>query len=142
MTIKQFAGGWRKRPKEATPGKALQLFKQGLKLKEIAKLWDISEQAVHGLIARAKISQMTPEQKQLSRALDCQEWLRQYIQTKYEGKIFRRLNLYLREIRSVLEKEIPLCPTNGSESAEKNPVPAATMIIGVQSGQTTKSPAA
>ena len=141
MKGRNFTGGWRKRPKEATPQKALELKRMGLTLKEISKMWDISSQQIYNLLEQAKLSRMTPEQKHLSRALDCQEWLRQYIQGKYEGKILRRLNLHLREIKSQLEKWIP-CKTNGSESAGKNLVESAQKTTGAPSEQTGKSLAA
>ena len=132
MREKPFTGGWRKRPKEATPQKALELQSVSkLKLKDMAKMWGISIQQVHNLIKQAKISQMTPDQRQLSHALDCQEWLRQFFPTKYEGKLLRRLNLHLREIRSVLERDIQICP-NGLESTVKNPAPVAIMPTGAE----------
>ena len=142
MKAKEFTGGWRIRPKEATPQKALELKQMGLKLKDMAKMWGITPQQVFNLIQQAKNSKMTPDERNLSRALDCQEWLRQFVQAKYEGKVLRRLNLYLREIRSILEREIPCLNNPGSESTGKNLAKFAQEGTGAPIPATENPPAA
>ncbi len=55
MATKIFTGGWRKRPKDATPEKAVQLKESGLTFREIAKLWDISPAQAYNLYKKAKL---------------------------------------------------------------------------------------
>ena len=53
MANKDFAGGWRKRPKDATPQEAKRLRDTGLTYAQIGKLWDISAQQVFNLVKKA-----------------------------------------------------------------------------------------
>ena len=55
---KPFTGGWRKRPKDATPERARHLHDdESVTIRQIAKMWNISGAAVQELVNRGRREQ-------------------------------------------------------------------------------------
>ena len=58
---KPFTGGWRKRPKDATPERARHLHDdESVTIRQIAAMWGISGAAVHELVSRGRREQPQP----------------------------------------------------------------------------------